>query len=121
MEHANVLDETRRYRGDNQGAGAKASHGNAGDETSPVGEPLQEYGNGHDVGKAQANAPDEAIAKVKPPELGGGEAGQEGAQAIEKTAGERDDTRSRFVQPETPEESGNAEYENADREGKCHL
>jgi hypothetical protein len=91
------LNEARGDGRGNQSAGAKATDRYTGDEASPVGEPFDQYSNRNDVSEAEANAADDSIAEVEPPEVIGGETGEENAESVENAASDGDDSRAGFI------------------------
>ena len=93
----------RDGRGD-QRAGAEAADRDASNQSSAIGEPLDEHGNRHDVAEAQTNSADHSVAQVQPPQPVIGEAGQEDSNSIQDATGQRDDARTASIQPEAAEE-----------------
>jgi hypothetical protein len=85
-----MLDEARGRRCGDEGSRAETTYGDAGDETAAVREPLDQDGDRNDVSESQANAADDSIAEVEPPELERREAGEKDAKSIEKSSSERD-------------------------------
>jgi len=120
-QHSHALDETRGYRRSDQRARSKAADRDAGDEPAPVGKPLDQDGDRNDVPEAKPNAADHSIAQIQPPQLICREAGEKYAEAIQKSAGERDRARPNLVQPKAAKESRHPEHEDADREGEGHV
>jgi hypothetical protein len=77
--------------------------------------------NRDNVSQAKTDAADEAIAQVEPPQLVRGEAGQKDAEAVKKSARERDHARTALVEPEAAQEGKDSQGEDADGEGQSHI
>ncbi len=106
---------TSRRRG-NQGASAKTSDGDAGDQAAAFRKPFDENGYGNYITQAQSEPSDHAIGEVQQPQFVGGEARQKNAAAPEDTACHRDDSGPASIHPEPTEDGRAAQHKPTDGE-----
>ena len=64
-----AVDEPLAERSGDDRAEAETGDGDAGDEARLVGEPLLQHGDRHDVGHAEAEPAEDAVAEDEQPEL----------------------------------------------------
>src|ERR1700733_3335415 len=100
MKNANGLNQPRR-------------HG-PGNQPPAIRKPLDQHGNGNDVAEAQTNSADHSIAQIQPPQPTVGETSQEDSHSIKNAAGQRNDAWAATIQPQTAEECGYTQHEDAD-------
>ncbi len=120
-ENTHALDEPGGDRRRHQCSCAEPPHGNPGNQSSAVREPLDQDRYGDDVAETHSRPADHAVGQVEPPQSMIGETRKQDADAVQKAAREGDDPGSLAVEPEAAHKSGDAQDEDADGEGKSNF
>src|ERR1700730_6854330 len=105
-QHANSLNQPRRYRCRDQSTSSKSTNRDAGNKSSAIRKPFYQDRHRNNVAKPKTDSPDQSIAEVQPPELMRGEAGEKHSEAIERSSRQRNDARSRSTYPQAANERG---------------
>lgn len=101
-------------RGDDR-TEAEAGDRDTGDEAPLVREPLLQHGDRHDVGQAETEATEHAVAEDEQPQVGGlaGEAREDDAERVDDDTGGRDEARSLLVLDPPAEEGADEDHADA--------
>src|SRR5207302_1211303 len=120
-QHTDSLNQPRRHGRSDQRARAESPDGDAGNKAAAIWEPFHQRRHWNDVPKSESNPANEPVAEIQPPKFVRGEARQENTEAIECSAGQRDNAGSFSVHPQPAEERSETEHEDADSKGECDL
>jgi hypothetical protein len=112
------VDQPLCDRRGEHGTEAEATDGEAGDQAALVGEPLEQHRDRHDVGEAQAETADDAVAQDDQPQLVAvlGERGQHDAEGVDDPAGHRHGPRPPAVLDAAAEIAADEDHADRHRE-----